>query len=150
MNHIKKDILTVEEGFIVHQTNCIGVAGGLAGAIFKKWPKAGQNYRNECDNDGKYWLGRCYTEQLTDKLTLVNLFGQYNTSHKGRATQYTAFGSALTQLKYIIEDIEESDGVKINVYFPYLIGCGLGGGDWNIISQMIEELFPNAYICELP
>lgn len=25
--------------------------------------------------------------------------------------------------------------------FPYKIGCGLAGGDWNIISQILEEEF---------
>ena len=29
------------------------------------------------------------------------------------------------------------------INMPYFIGCGLGGGDWNIIKVILEEEFKN-------
>ena len=33
-----------------------------------------------------------------------------------------------------------------SVSIPYNIGCGLAGGDWNIVSKMIEEIFGQSSI----
>jgi hypothetical protein len=35
------------------------------------------------------------------------------------------------------------------VYIPYNMGCGLGGGDWEIVSGIIEETLPDAIIVKL-
>jgi len=36
------------------------------------------------------------------------------------------------------------------VYVPYLMGCGLAGGDWGIYSEIIEFYIPDAIIVRLP
>ena len=44
-----------------------------------------------------------------------------------------------------------TDEQKI-VYIPYKIGCGLAGGNWNIVEKMIYEVFDNTnvtcFICK--
>jgi hypothetical protein len=30
---------------------------------------------------------------------------------------------------------------SLDLHFPYMIGCGLAGGDWNVMSEKIERLF---------
>jgi hypothetical protein len=42
-----------------------------------------------------------------------------------------------SQLERIMS-LPEYNGNKLRVAFPYLIGCGLAGGDWNDYYQMIE------------
>ena len=36
-------------------------------------------------------------------------------------------------------------GLK-TVAFPWGIGCGLAGGDWNIVKPMIENVFENTEV----
>lgn len=138
---INKDILTATSGLICHQTNCIGATGGLAGAIFNKWPEAKNDYLHDVKTFKEGLLGTVSISVISDTLTLVNMFAQSGVSHKNKATQYSAFGACLYDLKAFYNNPTE-------IYFPYLIGCGLGGGDWNIVSEMIEEVFPNAIICK--
>ena len=33
----------------------------------------------------------------------------------------------------------------LTIGFPYKIGCGLAGGDWNIVYNIIEEEFSGNY-----
>ena len=40
----------------------------------------------------------------------------------------------------LITTVQESFS-ESSVGFPYKIGCGLGGGNWNIVSKIIEEEF---------
>lgn len=40
MTVIKGDLLKITEGIIFHQVNCMGLTGGLAGALRRKFPKA--------------------------------------------------------------------------------------------------------------
>lgn len=139
MLHIDGDITQISSGHIVHQTNCIGVYGGLAGYIFSKWPEAREEYIDDCSRHRENLLGSCTFFNITNNLTLINLFGQFDTSYTSRATKYSAFGSALMHLK---RKLDSEGNYNAKVYFPYLIGCGLGKGDWNIISTMIDEVFP--------
>lgn len=148
MNSIEKDILTVESGVIVQSVNCCGPMGGLAGAIKRKWPIVETSYlkllKSEPKDENYKFLG---TTQLVsvnyDQLFVCNLFGQLNISTKERQTDYCAIWNGLKSIKnYIFTDEE--------IYFPYQFGCGLGGGDWQIISHMINSVFPNCNICKLP
>jgi hypothetical protein len=50
-----------------------------------------------------------------------------------RYTSYDAFATALHNISYQVEP-----GCTIG--FPKNIGCGLGGGNWKVISALIEEI----------
>lgn len=52
-----------------------------------------------------------------------------------RFTDYEAFYCSLVSLK----DFMKNAGIT-SVAFPYNIGCDRGGGNWNIIRTMIEEV----------
>lgn len=148
MKIIKQDILKIKEGVICHQVNCLGVAGGLAGAVFKKYPTAGKLYKNYVKSQFKPWslLGDTQLVRVSDDLLVANMFAQYDVGTDCRKTEYGSFRSCIDtiacNLKYPYPKI----------YFPYLIGCGLGGGSWDIISEMIEELFWDSfdvYVCRM-
>lgn len=75
---------------------------------------------------------------------IANLYTQNNFGVDKRRTNYAALENCLMQLRSIYTDAVSS------VYFPHGMGCGLGGGDWSIVSQIIEDALPDAIIVRLP
>lgn len=129
------DLLSAQETIIAHQVNCFGVAGGLAGHIFEKWPAAGKDYKQLCERlSGGACLGRAtLTGEQEDGHIICNLFGQF---FPGADTRYDALRRALSQLS----DMMKAVGVE-HAALPFRLGCGIGGGDWSVISHMIEDIF---------
>ena len=64
---------------------------------------------------------------------VVNIFAQKNFGYDGKC--YTNY-SALRKGLETVRDNNKEDCIAI----PYLMGCHRGGGDWNIVSSMIEEI----------
>ena len=150
MKVIEKDILTVDRGVIFHQVNCVGVmGGGIARSIALKWPNVEAAYKNKCERTSGKLLGRSFVYGVTidPPLFIANIFGQDSVSRTSRQTNYEATVEAFERLKQsqIVNPIN-----SLPLYFPYQMGCGLGGGNWKIYSAIIEAYFPNAIICKLP
>ena len=145
MKVINKDILTVDRGVIFHQVNCMGVmGGGIARSIALKWPDIEASYKESCRVDKpEKLLGRTLICGVSDQLFVANIFGQNSISRSSRQTNYEATVEAFERLKekHIIKGFP--------LYFPYQMGCGLGGGNWTIYSAIIEAHFPNAIICKI-
>jgi hypothetical protein len=76
---------------------------------------------------------------------VVNFFSQLNYGYDGaRYTSYDAFWNCLNLLKLTVPK-------GATVAFPARIGCGLGGANWTVISQMINEVLGldyNIYIVD--
>jgi hypothetical protein len=153
MQIIEKDITTIDHGIIVHQVNCQGAMGsGVAKAIRAKWPLVFDEYLSKwkttyfLNEDLSVLLGEMQPVQVSGSLYVVNLFGQNEYKRpadaKIRHTSYAAWEKALPKLKGF------ADQKLLPVYFPYLAGCDRGGGDWRIISAMIEEHLPDAIFCK--
>ena len=75
-------------------------------------------------------------------IRVANLFGQVKYGGTAQHTNYDAFENGLKKLKL-------TNFKRLPVYFPYGIGCGLGGGDWNIIYEIIQNTIPDSKICKL-
>ncbi len=88
--------------------------------------------------DPKHLLWRMQIVSINDSQTIfiANLFGQFGAGNDGaQYTQYPALQEALFQLReYALEKY-------FNIAIPYGIGCGLGGGNWNFVFGMIEDIF---------
>ena len=141
MKTISGNILDVGEGIICHQVNCMGVANaGLARQIRNKWPGWFALYSISLPvfGDVKYY-------HLSPKLVIASLYAQvdYGRRERRRYTNYAALGSGLFGVRVYNRDY------KLPVYVPYGLGCGLGGGDWNIVSQIIEDALPDAIVVKL-
>lgn len=164
MNIIEKDILTVEKGMIFQQVNCKGVMGaGLAKQIRDKWPIVFEKYKEyydlfqrEYEDAGELMLlGKSFEISVAPGLSVVNMFTQFDYNRKGKPptkhTEYGAFYQALMDRKDILLRVQKyyKDGFP-NFYFPYNIGCDRGGGDWEIISKIIDIFYPHAIVCKLP
>jgi len=165
---INKDILTVDKGVIVHSVNCIGPAGGLAGAIARKWPKNLREYHAHIKRQKLpiMLLGSVFEVNVAHNVIVANLFGQNKISSQERQTEYAALIAGfktIANASFQGNDKREVDygnpfglieeGIDLtDIYIPYKIGCGLGGADWSIVEEIIHKCFDKSehdvYICK--
>ena len=133
MKQKRGDLLNATETIIAHQVNCYGVAGGLAGLLFAKWPEAEQDYQRRISQTKlrQDLLGTCQLAEMKDGHLIANLFGQY---HPGADTKYDALEQALVDLARQLEEMHVND-----IALPYKIGCGIGGGDWSKVQEIIQR-----------
>lgn len=148
------DILTVRKGIICHQINPYAMGAGLALLIKKKWPvhyKDFEDWKKYRQNTG---LGDVVFSQPNewsqlpgwDDLTIAGMCAQPRYGPRGqRWTDYEAFRRCLDR---VYEFTQAYDGYT-DVYIPWKIGCGLGGGDWRVIESLIEKHLPDAILCKL-
>jgi len=145
MKIIEKNILEVEKGIICQQVNCQGkMNSGLAKQIREKWPIVYQEYikLSEIWNNDFQRLGQSQLIKIEENLYVLNFFGQLNYCYDGqRYTDYSALQMGFKKFATTAEN---------HVYFPFNFGACRGGGNWEIILNMIEYYFPNAIICKLP
>ena len=140
---IEGDILEIKEGIIMHQVNTRGVTGGLAGALRRKYPEAFDHYDRACRIRKRDALGHCCLEVAAigdPPLIIAHIFGQ---PQPGPNTDYAAVDTALGKLAYYLEG---DSGKDTQIFAPYKIGCGLGGGDWVQYSAIIEKHLPQTII----
>ena len=133
------NLLEVRSGILCHQVNCIGVMGGaLALQIRKKWPNVFGKYREHCGQfmaHPEMMLGHVLDVAVGPTLVVANCFGQVFPSRTGRQTDYESWEVILGRLKDL------SIQLSLDVHFPYMIGCGLAGGDWGVMSEKIGRHF---------
>jgi O-acetyl-ADP-ribose deacetylase (regulator of RNase III) len=138
---IKKDLLT-HDGTIMHGVNCQGVMGsGVAKAIRDVCPTHFEDYVWELSNfsNSKSALGFTFRTQEYS-FDIVGAFTQEFYGRDGRRyVNYAAIAQAFLELS------------EYKCLSPVLgiprIGAGLGGGDWNIIEQIINDATPEQEIC---
>lgn len=137
---VQGNLLNATENIICQQVNCQGVMGaGLAKQIRNEYPEVYTSYKRFCegckDNDKRTLLGKVQTVMTSDGKVIANLFGQYN---YGRDKQYTDYKA----LKECFEGIlKVASMFNDSIAIPYEIGCGLAGGDWNVVYKIIEDVF---------
>lgn len=143
MSVIHKDILTITKGIIAHQCNTKGVMGaGLAKDIRSKYPFVYMQYR-EAYLANNLPLGSTQFIQVSPSLYIANLIAQDGYGRDKQYTNYEALAQCLKDLH------QRSIDWKLCVYIPYGLGCGLAGGDWNIVSKLVETHCPSTLICKL-
>lgn len=126
------------------QVNCKGVMGsGLAKQIREYYPEVYHEYKRFCDN-GDARLGEIQFVRTHDYRICVNMFSQYSYGRNARYTNYDAFKKCLDKLT---EKFREAPS-KTEIVFPYHIGCGYGGGDWDTILNMLSA-FSETIPCDV-
>lgn len=149
IKHIKGDIFEQNADVICHQVNCQGVMGsGVAKQVRAKYPWVYATYKRACENSKRYGvrsLGRCQEVFIDEEKVIVNIFAQENYGYDGKLyTDYKVLNNCLGIIK------ESYKGKTIAM--PYLMGCHRGGGDWNVVYEMIKNIFDDdettLLICE--
>lgn len=137
------DLLESEEQIIVHQVNAQGVmASGIAKAIREKYPEVYDDYKRHEQENGLELADVIITE-CYDGRYVFSIVGQKNYGRDG--IQYTsndALGHAFIKINKAFQERFETTGVKLRFGMPK-IGCGLGGGDWKLISRILEMVSDN-------
>lgn len=142
------DLLDANMDIIAHQVNCKGAMGaGIAKQIHAKYPKVAREYKGFLNKtpDSEI-LGQCQIVSVNDgNKWVANLFGQYGYGRDRRHTNYEVLEIAMTKLKDYAKER------NLTVGLPYGIGCGLAGGDWEIVRGIIERVFADyeVYIVKL-
>lgn len=145
MNIITGDLLDITEGYIGHQVNTYGVFNaGLAKQIRLKYPAVYEAYIQKNRAEG-WQLGDVQVVKLKEPegLSICNIAGQSTYGRTGLHTNYAALEEGLRKLNKYSE-------AGLQVYLPYKIGCGLAGGDWTIVSEIITRVIPSAIIVKRP
>ena len=117
---------------IAHQANCFNTMGsGVAKTIKAYFPAAYTADRVTKRGD----INKLGTYTVSHKpFTVYNLYGQYN---YGRANWvvYTKYSALKQALEACVDDLVNNLG-KRTLGIPK-IGCGLAGGDWDIVEEQI-------------
>lgn len=135
----------VQRGIIVQQVNAQGVMNsGVAKTIRGVYPNVWMKYSKITQpyvyaGRSTELLGRNIMVNVKEDLWVSNIVGQlfYGREPENqpgkRYTSYDALALGLSNLR----EFAVSQGIT-DVNFP-LIGCGLGGAKWDIVSAILEE-----------
>lgn len=134
MNIIKGNLLSVDNGIIVHGCNACGYFNaGVAKAIRLKYPQAYQDYMLHYRH-GNLRLGNIIVTKIHDSLYIVSGVTQqeFGRVPNHRYVDYGAIEQVFSSVNAMAKEL------NISVNFP-MIGSGLGGGDWNTIYDIIDS-----------
>lgn len=154
IEYLKGDLLDSPESCIIHGCNAQGVMGrGIALAIKQRLPFAYEAYRHAFESPRGLVMGQIVWAINTGNQNGVrsrivgNAITQahYDAAHQvnGMNVDYDAVQICIRTIDRFVmqtstdEDLDEF-GKLTRVGFPK-IGAGLGGGDWEVISKIIED-----------
>jgi O-acetyl-ADP-ribose deacetylase (regulator of RNase III) len=137
MKTVEGDLLSLAEAgkfeVIIHGCNCFcDMAAGIAAGIKRRFPEAFEADRQTTPGD-RAKLGTFTNAQVRRGdhcFTVVNAYTQYDFRGRGVKVDYEAVRSCMRKIK------EAFPGTRIGL--PK-IGAGMAGGDWDRISQIIDE-----------
>lgn len=137
------ELAAANSGVLIHQVNCKKVAGaGIALAIAKRWPGWKNAYLKTQPHLGTAFA---WQDDATG-VVVISLYAQDGYGTNKRQTDYGAFKTAIGQAAQMIA----AQYADKPVYIPSHIGCGLAGGDWNIVKPLLAANLPSATIVTLP
>ena len=129
---VKGDIFDPQYEVFCHQVNCQHVmGGGLAKEVKNRYPEVYKAYDDRTFQD----VGSIDWVHTHDNRICVNLYGQDDYGYYERYTDYLGFAECLMELADYLQSVPK----EYKVAFPDHIGCGLGGGDWKVISALLED-----------
>lgn len=136
---IEMNVFDTDKEILAHQVNTEGIMGaGLAKEIKYRHPEVYEKYESCCKGmDIKELMGEVQLVNCTSSMYdrkykhVANLFAE--------SLRYKIEGERHTDYEALRESFKKLNSIGHSVAVPYLIGCGLGGGDWNVVKKIIEE-----------
>ncbi len=120
-----------------HSCNCFHTFGaGLALRIRQKYPEAYEADLRHGRRGDISRLGKMSVVKAHDDKYIYNVYGQFNFGGWKRNTDYEALHKGLTAVK---EHAIEANVLRLGL--PKNMGCRLGGGNWNIVRAIIDDIF---------
>ena len=128
----KGNLLNAPEFVISHGCNAMGAMNsGVAKAIRNKWPLAYQAYRHHYESRNGLFPGEVIWAPVGGKI-IANCITQCKFGRDGK--QYTEYQA----IRECMQEINKFEKKELGLALP-LIGAGLGGGDWEVIAEIIQE-----------
>lgn len=135
ISYITGNLLDTPERILLHGCNAKGVMGsGVAKAIRARYPIAYEIYHEKFEIEGLSVGEVVYVEIINEHRWIANGITQNNYGRSG--TQFVDY-DAINSVMVDVNSFAKKHGIK-TVAMP-LIGAGLGGGSWKIISGIIED-----------
>lgn len=128
---------------ILHQANCFATMGsGIAQQVKRDYPAAFEadvNFPVPVGNRER--LGHySYGWGDNNSRVIFNLYGQHRYGRDKKYTEENMLEFALRgALQKLSENRDRSD-FRIKIGVPMFIGCGLAGGDWNVVSEILQRV----------
>jgi len=122
---------------IVHVCNNKGKWGaGFVLAISGKWKKPEQAYRTM----GEYNLGEIDIVYVNETTLVINMIAQNGFKSKMNPIplKYTALKSCLLKVAAYLREENPKNKKPYSIHMPR-IGCGLAGGSWDKVEEIIKE-----------
>jgi O-acetyl-ADP-ribose deacetylase (regulator of RNase III) len=136
MKTINGNILDAKEQFIVHQTNSVSRgASGLAKSIFDRFPDANIYKNRPYPYVAK---GEDLPGHIIIRGRIIAIGGQY---YPGQANEKSLIDSSIVREGYFwqcLRQIAKIENLE-SIAFPFRIGSGLAGGNWEHYYKMIEN-----------
>jgi len=149
---------------IAHVCNDIGAWGaGFVLAISKKWIGPELAYRAATTKGRSLFLGQIQLIQIDDYTYVANMVGQHGIKRSAVGVPPIRYPALSENLKRVYEAIskgtlyfkavELAEKEPVTIHMPR-IGCGLAGGNWTIVENIIKEELVNkgidVYVYNLP
>jgi O-acetyl-ADP-ribose deacetylase (regulator of RNase III) len=139
-------ILTGEVIAIGHQANCFNTMNsGVAKEIRLRLPCAWEadqlTVKGDIKKFGTISVGQLRDDEGVPTGVVYNLYGQYNYGYDG--SNFTSYDKLAQALEAMRDDLLTGRDLW-NVGFPK-IGAGLGGGDWDTIAEIINDVFDDRF-----
>ena len=124
---------------IIHQCNCFHTMGsGIARQLVLKYPIIydvdKQTKYADKSKMGNFSFAEINSQNLK---VIINLYSQYNYGY-GLHTNYDALENGLNKAMNFLNERK-----IYRVGLPYLIGCGLAGGNEKIVFAILERVQSN-------
>jgi O-acetyl-ADP-ribose deacetylase (regulator of RNase III) len=131
--YIQGDITETELTHIAQGVNCQNTMGsGVAKALYTKWPEVKVEYHGFCGTTPpQMLLGQTHRVVTVDWKVIWNCFTQLEYGYDGKKyVNYAAVSKVMTHLSNTI--------IGSQLAIPK-IGCGLAGGNWTFMEQLIND-----------
>lgn len=136
---ITGNILDAKTKYIAHQTNCVTQkAAHLSAAVFQRFPYAdiySVRPKGQIDEPGNIVIrGDGYSERF-----VINMLAQvYPGKPKFPDSPKDGYKARQRYFFYCLKDIANIPDLD-SITFPYGIGCGAAGGNWDFYHGLIDK-----------
>jgi len=133
---------------IVHVCNNVGAWGaGFVLALSRKWKDPEKEYRKWSKGEKSFFinpdfeLGNVQFVTVEKEITVANMIGQEDVSPNNAGVSPVRYGAIGVCLEKVVKHYK---GLNMNfsIHMPR-IGCGLAGGHWNVMEEIIKVSVPD-------
>lgn len=135
IEYINGDLFKTDIHYIAHGCNAQGVMGsGVAAIVRRDYPEAYKAYVYHHEHVKPWELGDIQFAYSNGK-TIINAITQNFYGRTGdRFVDYDAVAKAMRDINRVLREMPMGRKVAM----PQ-IGAGLGGGDWDVLAEIIEK-----------